>query len=51
MVHDTAVQVYDVTGRQVLAGTLSANTINVSALPSGMYILKMDGKSGKFIKQ
>ncbi|MFP5439499.1 MAG: T9SS type A sorting domain-containing protein [Bacteroidia bacterium] len=51
LVNDTAVQVYDIAGRQVLAGDLSANTFNVSALPSGMYILKLDGKSGKFIKE
>ena len=51
VVNDSAVQVYDITGRQVLAVKLSGNALNVSNLPSGIYILKMEGKSGKFIKE
>jgi endonuclease/exonuclease/phosphatase family metal-dependent hydrolase len=51
IMNDGSVQVYDITGRQVFAGKLSGNALNVSNLPSGMYILKMEGKSGKFIKE
>ncbi|KGO85967.1 hypothetical protein Q765_12940 [Flavobacterium rivuli WB 3.3-2 = DSM 21788] len=49
--NNTVVEVYDLTGRQVFYSKLNNNTINVSALPAGMYILKMDNKTGKFIKQ
>lgn len=48
---DTDMYIYDVAGRQVLAGKLSAAGINVTALPAGIYFLKMDGKTGKFIKE
>lgn len=44
-------EVYDLTGRQVFYQKINTNTINVSALPAGIYILKMGSKTGKFIKQ
>ncbi len=50
-VNDNEVIVYDLTGRQVLSQKLSSNTINVSALPAGIYILKIDNITGKFVKE
>lgn len=50
-VNNNEVIVYDLTGRQVLSQKLSSNTINVSALPAGIYILKIDNITGKFVKE
>lgn len=44
-------EVYDLTGRQVQSEKINANTIGVSTLPSGIYILKVGDKYGKFIKE
>ncbi|TRW23526.1 T9SS type A sorting domain-containing protein [Flavobacterium zepuense] len=41
----------DVMGRLVKSGTINNQTIDVSSLPSGLYILAIDGKSTKFIKE
>lgn len=46
-----ASEIYDVTGRQIATPTLNNNTINVSGLPAGIYILKIGEQTGKFIKQ
>lgn len=52
---DTIYTVFDMSGRRVLNSKLSSNTIDVSGLSSGHYILRlMSGnslKSQKFIKQ
>lgn len=48
---DRQAAVYDLTGRQVLAGELKGESINVSMLPAGIYILKLDGRSQKFVKE
>ncbi|MGV3459094.1 MAG: T9SS type A sorting domain-containing protein [Flavobacterium sp.] len=46
----TFATVYDITGRQVLNGKFTA-TFNVSALPAGVYILKIGDVSRKFVKE
>jgi endonuclease/exonuclease/phosphatase family metal-dependent hydrolase len=43
--------IYDVTGRQVYNSQLSSNSINVSQLPAGMYIIKIGNASRKFVKE
>ena len=50
-VNNTPIMIYDITGRQVFADKLTNNTINVSTLPAGMYILKAGNHSSKFIKE
>lgn len=51
MIIDTALIIYDLTGRQVLHDKLSNNTVDVSLLPAGIYVIKIGNKSGKFVKQ
>jgi len=41
----------DLTGRTVTVGTVNNNALDVSALPTGMYILNIDGYATKFIKE
>src|SRR5690606_20497263 len=48
---DMIVEIYDITGRRVHHENTKNNTIDVSKLPSGMYILKVGDVSTKFIKQ
>lgn len=48
---DAAVTVYDLTGRQMNCSQTDANTVNVSALPAGIYILKAGNRSGRFVKE
>ncbi|WP_237421190.1 T9SS-dependent choice-of-anchor J family protein [Flavobacterium sp. Sd200] len=48
---DAVVQIYDLTGRQILNQQLNNSTVNVSALPGGVYILKIDNTTTKFIKK
>lgn len=48
--NDEAVNVYDLTGRQVLSERISESKVNVVSLPSGIYILKTAGRVGKFVK-
>jgi len=47
--------IYDITGKQVLNANLNSNTINVSKLSTGIYVLKItvDGKNKtqKLIKE
>jgi len=50
-VNITITEIYDMTGRQVLYGKINKNTINVSALPAGIYILKIGNNTSKFIKE
>lgn len=47
---DVAAEIYDISGRQV-AYKKTGNIFNLSALPAGMYILKIGSKSAKFIKE
>lgn len=43
--------IYDMTGRKMHFEKTSATTLNVSALPSGVYILKSDKRSARFVKK
>jgi endonuclease/exonuclease/phosphatase family metal-dependent hydrolase len=43
--------IYDITGRQMRCEKRNANTVDVTALPSGIYILKVGYKSGRFVKE
>lgn len=43
--------VYDFVGRNVLSGTLGTDGIEISALPAGLYMLKIGGEAYKFTKQ
>lgn len=49
-IDDTITEIYDLTGRQMFSEKLNKNTINVSKLPAGIYILKIGDRSAKFIK-
>mgnify|MGYP006189023405 CR=1 FL=1 len=44
-------QIFDMTGRLINSGTLERNSINVSQLSSGNYILKTGEITKKFIKK
>lgn len=48
---NVVVTVYDLTGRQMRNEKTTATTINVAALPSGIYILKAGNRFGKFVKE
>ena len=48
---DAEYVIYSVVGQVVLQGKLYNNTINVESLASGMYLLKVDGKVVKFVKE
>ena len=48
---NAAIGIYDLTGRQMRCENISANSINVVTLPSGVYILKAGNKFGRFIKE
>lgn len=50
-VRDFTTEIYDLTGRQVFYNNSGQSTVNVSALPAGMYILKTGNNTGKFIKE
>jgi polyhydroxybutyrate depolymerase len=43
-------QIYNSTGKLVLHENLPTSQINITAFPSGLYILKIDNKMGRFIK-
>ncbi len=43
--------IYDSTGREIQYEKSNTNTISVSALPSGIYILKVGEKYARFIKE
>jgi len=45
------VEIYDLTGKQLFAGKLENNTVKVSALSTGIYILKIGNLRGKFVKE
>lgn len=49
--NNAATEIFDITGRQILHGKLNNNTINVSSLPTGIYIVKIGNRSGRFIKE
>lgn len=51
VMEDAGYSIIDVTGRIVTKGTSSNNTIDVSALPLGMYFLKTKNTTTKFIKE
>jgi len=42
---------YDITGRKIISGTLNGTTTNVSALPAGVYTLKVGNNSFRLIKK
>jgi PKD repeat protein len=45
------IEIYDVVGQMVMQGKLQNNIINVESLSSGMYFLKVNGKTVKFVKE
>lgn len=45
------VTVYDLTGRPMRSEKTNAHTLNVAALPTGLYILKAGKRLGKFVKK
>jgi endonuclease/exonuclease/phosphatase family metal-dependent hydrolase len=49
--NNTIIEVFDFTGRQINCEQTNANTVDVSILPSGIYILKVDKRYGRFVKQ
>ena len=48
---NTEYVIYSIVGQVVLEGVLQNNTINVESLASGMYFLKVDGKTVRFVKE
>jgi len=44
-------EIYDLTGRKMSARNINTNTIDVSALPAGIYLVKIGDTSSKFVKQ
>lgn len=47
----SSVEIYDVTGRIVMSSELKTNTIDVSKLNSGNYILKLKSENGTAVKK
>ncbi|MDR2824335.1 MAG: leucine-rich repeat protein, partial [Prevotellaceae bacterium] len=45
------VQIYDIAGKVVNYRLLSANSIDVSNLPNGIYFIKVGNASGRFVKE
>ncbi|MCF6131530.1 T9SS type A sorting domain-containing protein [Flavobacterium wongokense] len=43
--------VFDLLGKKIISELTSENTIDVSSLPNGMYILKVETAAGQFIKK
>lgn len=43
-------QIYSITGQLLKQSNQTANQINISDLPTGIYILKTESKVGRFIK-
>ena len=43
--------IYSIIGQIVQQGKLQNNTINVETLANGMYYLKINGKTVKFVKE
>ncbi|MEL1243982.1 T9SS type A sorting domain-containing protein [Flavobacterium sp. DGU11] len=50
-IEDTNAEIYDLTGRVIMHEKLNNATLNVSALPAGIYILKMGSSNAKFVKE
>jgi Predicted extracellular nuclease len=48
---NSIVEIYDLTGKQLFFGKTENNTINVSTLSTGIYILKVGDLRGKFVKE
>lgn len=48
---DENVQIFDLLGREVTSRKLLDGKLNVSALPNGIYILKIGNYKGRFIKE
>jgi len=44
-------EIYDLTGRQMRCEKADANAIDVSGLPSGVFILKVGNRFGRFVKE
>jgi endonuclease/exonuclease/phosphatase family metal-dependent hydrolase len=49
--NETAAIIYDLTGKQIQCEMIDNNTVDVTALPPGIYILKVADRYGKFVKQ
>ena len=47
---DAAITIYDLMGRQMLFEKTTTHTVNVGTLPSGIYILKVGNRFGRFVK-
>jgi len=46
------IEIYDIAGKQMFTGNLTNNnSINVSKLPAGIYVLKIGNHSEKFVKE
>lgn len=48
---DTDAAIYDLAGRQVIVQKLNGTSINVDALPSGIYIVRINNSAAKFVKE
>jgi endonuclease/exonuclease/phosphatase family metal-dependent hydrolase len=51
MVTDAAAEIYDLAGRRIFYEKLSDTTVNVGALPAGIYMLKIGNSTAKFVKE
>ena len=44
-------QITDLTGKEILSGEISNNSVDVSSLKVGLYLLKLENRSIQFIKE
>lgn len=43
--------IYDLSGKQVMTGTLNTPTLSIATLPSGIYTLRLNNNNLKFVKE
>ena len=48
---DARIVIYDLMGRQIECEKINTETVNVSNLPSGVYVLKIGNRFGRFVKE
>lgn len=49
--NDAVVEIYDLTGRRMRYEKIDADTVGVTGLPSGIYIVKAGKKCARFVKE
>jgi hypothetical protein len=44
-------QIFDITGKLIISGSLSQESVQVSNLTTGLYFINIEGQSQRFIKK